>query len=409
MPLKSFFSFFLLLISVFVYSQESSKKINEDNDLKLSALPYYSFGKGIGITSPDSLYQLNIRFRMQNRVAFLNNEDGDSGYDAQIKRLRLRFDGYVGSPKILYVIQLSFAPGDVGEIVEGENLNIIRDAVVIYRPSKHWNFSFGQTKLPGNRQRVNSSGALQLTDRTINNAKFTIDRDFGLQIHNINEDVNRFSYNFKGAVSTGEGRNVTNKVDKGVALTGKVELFPLGAFLRDGTSFEGDIIREKKPKLLISGAFQHNGNAQRTQGQLGKYLYEKRTMNSVLLDMMLKYNGWALMSSYMSRVTPKNAVTVNPKDATQMQYVYVGNGMDYQLSYCFPSNYEIIGRYSTQKVGDDIEKLTPDTNEISLGVTKYFWQHTFKLQSEVNFDRLYFYNGTTKNNWYVRFQVEIGI
>lgn len=212
-----------------------------------------------------------------------------------------------------------------------------------------------------------------------------------------------------GAVSTGEGRNVTNKVDKGVALTGKVELFPFGAFLRDGTSFEGDIVREKKPKLLLSGAFQHNNNAQRTQGQLGKYLYEKRTMNSVLLDMMLKYKGWALMSSYMSRITPKNAITFNPDYVTQIQYVYVGHGMDYQLSYCFPSSYEIIGRYSTQKVGEDIEKLTPNTNEISLGVTKYFWQHTFKLQSEVNFDRLHFYNGTSKNNWYVRFQVEIGI
>ena len=65
--------------------------------------------------------------------------------------------------------------GDVGEILK-ENLNIIRDAVVIYRPNKNWNFGFGQTKLPGNRQRVNSSGALQLTDRTINNAKFTLDR-----------------------------------------------------------------------------------------------------------------------------------------------------------------------------------------------------------------------------------------
>jgi hypothetical protein len=61
--------------------------------------------------------------------------------------------------QILYAIQLSFAPGDVGEFREGENINIIRDAVVFYRPNKHWNISFGQTKLPGNRQRVNSSGA----------------------------------------------------------------------------------------------------------------------------------------------------------------------------------------------------------------------------------------------------------
>jgi hypothetical protein len=53
-----------------------------------------------------------------------------AAYDAQIRRLRFRLDGYVGSPKFLYAIQLSFAPGDVGEIREGENINIIRDAIV---------------------------------------------------------------------------------------------------------------------------------------------------------------------------------------------------------------------------------------------------------------------------------------
>jgi hypothetical protein len=47
----------------------------------------------------------------------------------------------------LYAIQLSFAPGDVGEFRE-ENINIIRDAVVFYRPNKHWNISFGQTNYP---------------------------------------------------------------------------------------------------------------------------------------------------------------------------------------------------------------------------------------------------------------------
>ncbi|CAM2962824.1 Phosphate-selective porin O and P [Flavobacterium succinicans] len=407
---KLVFFFLLLLLNFQSYGQKDLfKKSKENNDLKLSTLPYYSFGKGIGITSPDSLYQLNIRFRMQNRISYMDNEGGDSGYDAQVRRLRLRFDGFIGSPKILYAIQLSFAPGDVGEIVEGENLNVIRDAVLMYRPNKNWNFSFGQTKLPGNRQRVNSSGALQLTDRTINNAKFTIDRDFGFQIHNLHEHEDRFSYNLKGAVSTGEGRNVTDKVDQGVALTGKVELFPFGSFLRDGTTFEGDLMREKRPKLLLSGAFQQNNNAQRTQGQLGSDLFEKRTMQSVLLDMMFKYNGWAAMTSYMSRTTDQNAVTVNPLDSSQKKYVFVGHGFDYQLSYCFPSNYEVIGRYSTQNVGKDIQALTPNTQQFSLGVTRYFWQHTFKLQSEINYDTLTYFNGQTKNNWYLRFQVEIGI
>lgn len=404
------FTFLLFLFLAFsANAQITIKQTKTDNDLKLSVLPYYNFGKGIGMTSPDSIFQLNIRFRMQNRATYIKNDDENGGYDGQIRRLRLRLDGYVGNPKFLYALQLSFAPGDVGEIKDGENLNIIRDAVIFYRPNKNFNISFGQTKLPGNRQRVNSSGGLQLTDRSINNAKFTIDRDFGFQLHNLNEYKDKFSYNFKTAVSTGEGRNSTDKPDDGVAVTGKVELFPLGAFTKDGTYFEGDIMREKKPKLLFSGAFQQNNHARRTQGQLGNDLFETRTMKSVLLDAMFKYNGWAAMSSFMSRTTTKNAVTINPDDITETNYAFVGNGFDYQLSYNFPTNYEVIARYSIQNVGNDIETLFPKTKQYSLGLTKYIWEHAFKLQTELTFDTLDYYDGSTKNNWYFRFQVEIGI
>ena len=363
-------NYIILLVTFFsfvVFSQEKKDSI-KTNDLKLAALPYYSFGKGLGITSPDSLFQLNIRFRIQNRLTIINNQDDDLGYSGEIRRLRLRFDGYVGNPKFLYAIQLSFAPGDVGEIQDGENINIIRDAAIFYRPNKHWNFLFGQTKLPGNRQRVNSSGALQLTDRSINNARFTIDRDFGFQAYYLNEEKNKFSYNFKTAVSTGEGRNWTKSADDGVALTGKIELMPFGSFNRDGVYFEGDLFREQKPKLLLSGAFHQNNLARRTQGQLGADLFEQKTMKSVLLDAMLKYNGWSFMSSYMSR-TSNDPIAYNPLDNAQFNYVFVGEGMDYQMSYTFPSNYEIIGRFSTQRLNHKIKALTPDTNQYSVGVT----------------------------------------
>jgi hypothetical protein len=221
--MKNIFTFLIIFFSLAATAQVDIKKTTKDNDLKLSALPYYNYGKGVGLTSPDSIFQFNIRFRMQNRATYIQNDGEDGAIDAQIRRLRLRFDGYVGNPHFIYAIQLSFAPGDVGEVKDGENINIIRDAVVFYRPNKHWNFGFGQTKLPGNRQRVNSSGGLQLTDRSINNAKFTIDRDFGFQTHYQNEHDNKFSYNVRSAISTGEGRNSTDKPDNGLAYTGKVE------------------------------------------------------------------------------------------------------------------------------------------------------------------------------------------
>lgn len=397
---------FILFVSI-GFSQTHNDTI-KNNELRLAALPYYSFGKGLGVTSADSLFQLNIRFRMQNRVTYISEENEDNRYEAQIRRLRLRFDGYVWNPKFIYVIQLSFAPGDVGVIQDGENVNIIRDAAFYYRPNKHWNLIFGQTKLPGNRQRVNSSGALQLTDRTINNARFTIDRDFGFQAYYLNENKDAFSYNVKTAISTGEGRNWTKTSDDGVALTGKIEILPFGSFSNNGVYFEGDLAREPKPKVMLSAAFEQNNNAVRTNGQLGSLLYEPKTLRSFFLDALFKYKGFAFMSAYMQR-NADELLSYNPDDITEYNYVYGGYGMDYQMSYLFSNDFEIIGRFSNQFVDEEIKPFTPDLKQYSFGVTKYIREHAFKLQAEINFDEKKYFSGTVTNNWYVRFQLEIGI
>lgn len=401
----------LLLFAAGSSQAQVFKPSETENDLKLASLPYYSYGKGLGMTSADSIFQLNIRFRMQNRVTAHGGDGRDTEYDAHIRRLRLRLDGFVGNPNFLYVIQLSFAPGDVGSIEEGKNLNIIRDAALIYQPNKNWSFTFGQTKLPGNRQRINSSGALQLTDRSINNAKFNIDRDFGVQAYYLNEFSDKFSYNIKTAVSSGQGRNWTGKNSNSYALTGRLELFPMGTFSKGGAYYEGDLAREVTPKTMLSATYYHNNNAKQSQGQLGDQLYQDKSFDGLMVDFIGKYNGWAAMASFMNRMSDDPIAYLNPGDInSDFNYVYAGKGMDYQLSYIFPSNYELIGRFSTQTMNEKLfEKNLPNTNQYSLGITKYFWEHTFKIQSELTFDELKFHNGATKNNWYFRMQLEIGI
>jgi len=379
----------------------------QDNDIKLSALPYYSYGKGLGITSPDSLFKLNIRFRMQNRATYLKDESEAAQYEAMIRRLRLRFDGYVGDPKIIYVIQLSFSPQDVGVLSDGANLNVIRDAIVFYRPNKHWNIGFGQTKLPGNRQRVNSSGALQLTDRSINNARFNIDRDFGLQIYYLNEKDQRFSYNIKTALSTGDGRNWPRKPDDGLAYTGRLEVLPFGSFKNNGTLFEGDLMREEQLKLMLSATYHYNHKAQRTRGTLGNTLFEQRNMQSRLFDAILKYNGWAFQTAYMQRIS-ENPITYNPQDLSSFEYIFVGQGADAQLSYLFRNHYEVIGRYSFQEPHKDVRLYAPKVGQYTLGLTKYIWEHALKIQGEVTNSQYDHFDGNS-SDWYVRFQVEIGI
>jgi hypothetical protein len=393
----------ILFIFVFIIKQPSF--CQKQRDVDISNLPYYNFGKGVGLTSPDSLFQFNIRFRMQNRFSFIQNDGKEAAIDGQIRRLRLRFDGFVGSPAFLYVLQLSFAPGDVGEIESGENLNIIRDAVVYYRASPKWNFGFGQTKLPGNRQRVNSSGALQLSDRTISNSRFNIDRDFGFFINLINEYQYQFSWNIKSAITTGDGRNFTKSPDNGLAYTSKIELLPFGRFTKDGVFFEGDIIREKKPKLMLSAAYHFNHKAKRQAGVLGDDLSQPKDLKSLLIDAIFKYNGFSFMSSYMSRDVTEPVL----KDATGTTYIYKGHGIDFQSSYFITKNWEIIGRVSKVTPSSEIKSAFPVHQQYTLGFTKYIWEHAFKIQLEANLDRLSYFDSSKKNNIYTRLQIEMGI
>jgi phosphate-selective porin OprO/OprP len=373
---------------------------------KIEPTQYLNSSKKLGFTEKDSLFQVNIGFRIQSRAGYGKTE-GESGVvEGEIRRMRLKLDGFVYNPKFGYKVELGFSARDMA--VFGNNGNVILDGVLFYAPTKNWVIGFGQTKLPGNNQRVISSGSLEFTDRTINNSKFNIDRDFGLFLDYSIQDANHFSYVLKGAITKGEGRNYTKNLNDGISLTGKVELFPLGAFTKNGSHFEGDLLREKTPKLMISGAFSQNNNAKRSQGQLGNDLFETRTLQSVFLDVMFKYNGWTAMAAYMSRATD-NAITVNPLDITKKQAVFVGHGIDTQLSYVFPSKYSLAGRYSTQKVGADIETISPNVDEYAISLSRYLLDHKLKIQTEFSYENEKFYTGNTIGNWYVRCQVEIGI
>ncbi|UQD55315.1 OprO/OprP family phosphate-selective porin [Flavobacterium sp. K5-23] len=405
--MKKFLLSALLMFAMIASAQEGTvekKPVVKKSDLT----QYLNSSKKLGFTAVDSLFQMNIGFRVQSRVGY-GKEEGESGVvEGEIRRMRLKLDGFVYNPKFGYKVELGFSARDIGTVVVGNSGNVILDGVFFYKPTSDLTIGFGQTKLPGNNQRVISSNSLELTDRSINNSKFNIDRDFGLFLDYSKESPNHFSYSLKGAITKGEGRNWVKTKDDGIALTGKVELFPLGAFTKNGSNFEADLMREKTPKLMISGAFSQNNNALRAQGQLGNSLFDARTLQSLFFDAMFKYNGWSATAAYMSRMAD-NPITVNPLDISKRQAVFVGHGVDAQLSYLFPSNFQVIGRFSTQKVDDEIQTISPDVDEYTIGLSKYIFGHKLKVQTEFSYDNVKNYSGNVDNNWFVRFQVEIGI
>ncbi|GGK60062.1 porin [Rufibacter glacialis] len=366
--------------------------------------------KGLQYTTADSTSSLSFRFRIQNRADFETNSGKDLGLASAggyVKRLRLRTSGHLLSKKLTYSLQLGFANGDTDD-KDSDREQIIRDAVLFYQFTPALKVGFGQTKLPGNRQRVISSGEQQFVDRSIVNATFTIDRDFGLFAFYENQ-VGNVPLRLQAALSTGDGRNALPKEGSGAAYTGRVEILPLGEFTMDGDYFEGDWVREQSPKLAVGVTFSENKKAYRTGGQIGQSFAGFTDLRSAMADLHFKYRGWATLHEWINRRA--DTMIFPAENEGDPLFVYAGQGYNGQVSYQFPNHFELAGRYAVITPETQIRHLAPQTKHYTLAANYYLRWHRIKLQSDLTYQTEKDLTNLTgsRNNWILRLQMELGI
>ena len=234
------------------------------------------FGKGLfNLVGQDSSWTMKIGARVQ----FLSISEWESSNDQLInpesnfliRRARLKFDGYALSPKLKYKIELGLSNRDISGASEftSNAPRYILDAVIKWNFYENFELWFGQTKLPGNRERVVSSANLQQVDRSLLNKRFNIDRDLGIQLrHHFNLSDN-FIVKEIFSISQGEGRNITSGNLGGHQFTGRIELLPLGKFSSKGDYKGSDLKREQTPKLAIGVTYDHNNNAVKNRSKSG--------------------------------------------------------------------------------------------------------------------------------------------
>ena len=365
--------------------------------------------KGL-IFEKDSTFRCIMRFRMQDRFGLLSTSGDDltpARSDIRVRRFRLRFDGYVLSKRLRYTLHLGFSKADL-DLDANTTAQPIRDAILHYDLSKHVTISFGQQKLPGNRQQVVSSGMLQLIDRSIVTSAFTLDRDFGAWVTWKPLNSAR-PLILKGAITSGEGRNASPG-DGRLCYTGRVEWSPLGAFTNDGDYFEGDLEQEQRPKLSVGLAYSDNDGARRSGGQLGKVLYAGRTITTFIADAVFKYKGWALSSEFAQRAAEGSAYTVDALNPLNTVTVYEGWGSCTQASKYFGKGNEVVSRYALvepgPRMGSEVAK-----EEAWLGYNRYLNGHRVKLQGNISYSwsdhhAAFDHAG---NAWGAYLQVEFGI
>jgi len=364
--------------------------------------------KGLTIKADEAKFRADFRFRVQSRFTYQTESADEISPELAefiVRRARLRFEGHVLDPRLLYKFQFSFTRGDM-DFDRTEYPNILRDAAVGWKLTDATTLWYGQTKLPGNRERLISSGAQQFVDRSIVNATFNFDRDMGAQIHHVANKERPII--LMGAISNGEGRGTENP-DAGMAYSARAEWRPLGDFKDGGDDYEGDLARETTPKIAIGAAYNLNKKATRSSGTLGSQFETEGLhidLETYFVDFTYKYAGFSVYSEYAHRWSDKAVVT----DGAEEVGIYKGQGLSVQSGYLFDNNVEPSLRFSALRADHDALAAVSDQNHFTAGLSKYFNGHKVKIQSDLTFEeKMNSRNGDYSNAWVARIQLELGI
>lgn len=375
----------LLLITLFVTTLVFAQDVTKNK-----------FGKGLyNVVAEDSSYSMKFAIRMQSLYIGewnINDSTGIGAGNSQflVRRARLKFGGFAYSPRLKYKVELGLTNRDISGASSHTKgaPRVILDAVIKWNFYKNLELWAGQTKLPGNRERVVSSANLQFVDRSKLNSNFNIDRDMGAQLRHHFKLGNNFIVQEIFSVAQGEGRNVTDPNLGGYQYTSRIEVLPFGKFSSKGDYVGSAVKREEKPKLALGATYDMHDRAVKTRSNLGSYMandvgYFETDIVTVFGDMMFKYGGFSMMAEYAVRTAEQDSA-MNSDGTKTGDVVGVGQGMNFQMGYMFKNNWEVAARY-TLTDWDTAVTGKEDQTQLTFGVGKFFVGHKLKVQSDVTY------------------------
>lgn len=335
------------------------------------------FGKGITISNTADSFSLNIRARLQFRASevLIASRPSTSASEFIIRRARISLQGRLFSKHWQYNVQLAFASLDT----EPDLRLPLRDAYVTWSRLRDLNLRLGQMKVPFDRQRVTSSSALQMVDRSIVVSELNLDRDVGVQI--LSNDFlglgGRLRY--QAGIFGGDGRNRTSDAP-GILWVGRLQLQPFGPF-DDGT--ESDFERTSRPRLALAASVAGNHDSNRAQSTFGTtYRFARFDHQHWGGDLLFKWAGFSLLGQAMSRRASQPYSEAVQDGRVSREYSRSAWGYFIQSGYLFKGNIELAGRYGRLRpLGLTDPGLHP-MREIGPSLSWYLKENILKVQSD---------------------------
>lgn len=332
------------------------------------------FGRGITLHAEKGDTHLQIRGRIQPRYSFTDENGSQAVNEFIIRRARLAFMGRFLDSWELY-LQLGFSNQDN----ESDYYNPLRDATITYAGLRDLNVRVGQMKVPFDRQRMNSSSALEFADRSLVVSELTLDRDSGIQL--LSEDLagldGMLGYNL--GVFGGDGRN-RRANNPGVMLVGRVTAQPFGDF---DANVEADLKRDPKFRMALGVAAARNYMSVRSRSTSAD-TYDFATFNYTHLtaDLTLKWRGLFVLGELLYRKADEFSQTQTVNDITTTEFSRSGWGFFTQAGYMWTKHFETVARYGELYPFAGTDPSLSRQRELGAAINYYFMGHDLKVVAD---------------------------
>ena len=198
------------------------------------------------------------------------------------------------------------------------------------------------------------------------------------------------------SITTGEGQNFfTPQPNLGFKYSGRLDIMPLGDFIKNNAYIANDLYRERKPKLAFGVAGSFNIKASSPIGSetgLINGIYNQSgtqdyaNYRKLVADFVFKYNGFALVGEYINGTVYGNNLYTNVGATNKLtpqiasSYYSLGSGFNVQSSYISKNGWAIDGRYSHITPEFSLTSSIVHTqNWYTVGISKYLKNNAVKI------------------------------
>ncbi len=332
-------------------------------------------GSGVKLSTQTGGW-LSIRPRVMMLYQRDMPEDGPATHALTIRRARVVIKSGYTPLHLSSKLELAFSARDLRVSGGNPRQTPVLTWSVAWERLRDVRIKVGQFKIGYSRQRLISSGDLQLVDRSAVQGEFTLDRDIGVELYS--EDLGGLDkIRYVLGVYNGEGRDVYQLSDSPPMMLGRLELMPFGRF---DAYKEADLKRHRSPKVAVAVAGAWMSRALRDRGVLGSIPADGGTTDHLMMtaDLLAKWRGLSLVVEGHKRASTRHPGSDAPEVLGRS-----GWGVFSTIGWLLPMAQDVELSARTGGIFAANKSSLKDLRETGVGVSWYLSGHANKLQMDV--------------------------